>query len=227
MLSLQEIGLIGLSLKVSFWSTLVCLPIAVGLAWILSRYQFIGKSWFDGFIHAPLVMPPVVIGYILLLVFGRSGPVGKILDQIGFPLAFNWKGAVLAAMIMTLPLMVRALRLSFDAIDAQLERAAAGLGAKPYQVMRYITLPLALPGLLAALVLGFARALGEFGATITFVASIPGETRTLPLSIYALSQIPGAELRAGRLVVISFLIALFALFATNLLEQRVVKNRDN
>ena len=217
-----EIEAIRLSLKISFWAMLWSLPLALGTAWILARYSFPGKFLFDGIIHLPLVLPPVVIGYVLLVLMGRQGVIGGFLyDTFGVSLAFSWRGAAVAAGIMAFPLIVRAMRLSLEAVDQRLEAAARTLGAKPISVFLTITLPLTMPGIIAGAILGFARCLGEFGATITFVSNIPGETQTLPIALYGFSQIPGGEEAALRIVIISIIIALFALAGSELLARRM------
>ncbi|NBB59803.1 molybdate ABC transporter permease subunit [Pseudomonas sp. ODNR1LW] len=209
--SLEEQQIIGLSLKVAATATLFSLPPGVALAYLLSRSDFPGKALLSGLIHLPLILPPVVTGYGLLLLFGRSGPLGAWLEPLGIIFAFDWTGAALAAAIMGFPLLVRAVQLSFDLVDPRIERAAETLGARPFIRFLTVTLPLALPGLAAGTVLAFAKALGEFGATITFVANIPGETRTLPLAIYSLIQAPGGEAAALRLVLISIGVSITAL----------------
>jgi len=217
-----EIEAIRLSLKISFWAMLWSLPLALGTAWILARYSFSGKFLFDGIIHLPLVLPPVVIGYVLLVLMGRQGVIGGFLyNTFGVSLAFSWRGAAVAAGIMAFPLIVRAMRLSLEAVDQRLEAAARTLGAKPISVFLTITLPLTMPGIIAGAILGFARCLGEFGATITFVSNIPGETQTLPIALYGFSQIPGGEEAAFRIVIISIVIALFALAGSELLARRM------
>ena len=211
-----------LSLKVSFWAVIVSLPFAVGFAWLLARRDFWGKSLVSGLVHLPLVLPPVVTGYLLLLTFGRSGVIGAFLyDQFGITLAFRWTGAALAAAIMGFPLMVRAIRLSIEAVDPRLEEAAATLGAGRVAAFVRVTLPLISPGILAGVVLGFAKAMGEFGATITFVANIPGETQTLPSAIYAFLQVPGGEDSALRLVILSLIVAIGAVIVSEWLARRV------
>lgn len=211
-----------MSLRVCAWSTLGSLIPAVAVAWLLSRRRFPGHALLNAVVHLPLVLPPVVVGYLLLVLLGREGAIGALLfDWFGVTLAFRWQGAVVAAAVMGFPLMVRAIRLSFEAVDRGLEQAARTLGAGPLDVFTTITLPLVAPGLLAGMVLSFARAFGEFGATIVFVSSIPGETRTLPLAIYNLTQIPGGEAAALRLVVLSVAIALSALVASEILARRV------
>ena len=210
-----------LSLKVAFWSVAASLPVGVALAWLLARRDFPGKSLFDALIHLPLVLPPVVVGYFLLLLFGRRGFIGAPLDEyLGISFAFRWTGAALACAVMGLPLLVRAVRQAFDAVDPGLEAAAATLGASPAWVFATVTLPLVLPGLLTGMLLAFARSLGEFGATITFVSNIPGETQTLPLAIYTFTQVPGGDAQAMRLCILSILLSLVALMASELLLRR-------
>lgn len=217
-----EIEAIRLSLKISFWAMLWSLPLALGTAWVLARFNFPGKFLFDGIIHLPLVLPPVVIGYVLLVLMGRQGVIGGFLyETFGVSLAFSWRGAAVAAGIMAFPLIVRAMRLSLEAVDQRLEAAARTLGAKPISVFLNITLPLTMPGIIAGAILGFARCLGEFGATITFVSNIPGETQTLPIALYGFSQVPGGEEAAFRIVVISIVIALLALAGSELLARRI------
>jgi len=210
-----------LSLKVAFWSVAASLPFAVALAWLLSRRRFPGKSLLDAVVHLPLVLPPVVVGYFLLLLFGRRGPIGAFLEEyLGITFAFSWTGAALACAVMGLPLLVRAVRQSLDAVDRGLEAAAATLGASPAWVFASVTLPLILPGILTGMLLSFARSLGEFGATITFVSNIPGETQTLPLAIYAFTQVPGGDAQALRLCILSILLSLGALMASEMLVRR-------
>ena len=216
-----EWEILQLSLKVAFWSVLCSLPIAVAVAMLLARSNFPGKSLFDAIVHLPLVLPPVVIGYFLLLLLGRRGPLGAVLEEyFGIVVAFRWTGAALAAGIMGFPLMVRAIRLSIEAIDGGLEAAARTLGATRWRVYATVTLPLALPGILTGALLSFARSLGEFGATITFVSNIPGETRTLPLAIYTLTQVPGGDAAALRLSVIAILLSVMALMLSEYFVQR-------
>ena len=210
-MSPEELQIIGLSMKVALTATLFSLPPGIAIAYLLSRYSFPGKALLSGLTHLPLILPPVVTGYALLMLFGRSGPLGKLLEPIGIVFAFDWTGAALAAAVMGFPLLVRAVRLSFDMVDPRIEQAAETLGARPVVRFLSITLPLALPGVAAGAVLGFAKALGEFGATITFVASIPGETRTLPLAIYGLLQVPDGEAALMRLVLISVGVSIGAL----------------
>jgi molybdate transport system permease protein len=215
---------IALSLRVGAVATVFSLPFAVVVAYLLSRGRFAGRAVVDGIVHLPLVMPPVVTGYLLLLLFGRRGPIGHFLEQgFGLVLAFRWTGAALAAGVMGFPLMVRAIRLSIDAIDPRLEDAAATLGAGRAYVLLTVTLPLMMPGVLAGVVLGFARALGEFGATITFVGNIPGSTQTIPSAIYTYTQVPGGDLGALRLTAISVIIALVALIASEFLSRRLTR----
>lgn len=221
---------VWLSVQVSFWATVLSLPLGIWVAHLLARGRFFGRQVLNGLVHLPLILPPVVTGYLLLLTFGRQGPVGRVLeDWFGIVLAFRWTGAVLAAAVMAFPLMVRAIRLAIEAVDPKLEAAAATLGASRWQVFVTVTLPLALPGVIAGAVLAFAKAMGEFGATITFVANIPGQTQTLPSAIYAFLQVPGGDGAALRLVVVSVLVAMGALVASELLARRVqarVAGRD-
>ncbi|HCP81087.1 MAG TPA: molybdate ABC transporter permease subunit [Octadecabacter sp.] len=215
-----------LSLKVAFWATLASLPFGFAAAYALARGNFFGRQALNVLVHLPLVMPPVVTGYLLLLGFGRSGPLGELFENLfGIIFAFRWTGAALAAAIMGFPLMVRAIRLSLEAIDAGVEEAAATLGASNWRILRTITLPLAWPGILAGAILGFAKGMGEFGATITFVSNIPGETQTLALSIDTLLEIPGGEPLALRLALVSIAIAAVALVTSEVLAQRVSKRR--
>lgn len=213
-----------LSLRVATVGTLVGLPVALVLAYILARWRFPGKVVLDGILHLPLVMPPVVTGYFLLLTFGRHGAVGKALyDTLGITFSFRWTGAALACGIMGFPLMLRAIRLSFEVIDRRLETAASTLGANPWWTFLLVTLPLALPGILVGVILCFAKALGEFGATITFVSNIPGETQTIPSAIYSYTQIPGGEYQALRLACVSIVIAMVALIVSEVLNRRIQK----
>jgi molybdate transport system permease protein len=217
-----EIGAIQLSLKVAGWALLGCLPMGLLAAWVLARCDFYGKSLLNGLIHLPLVLPPVVVGYLLLVLFGKQGALGRWLwETFEVTIAFSWKGAAVAAGIMAFPLMVRSIRLSLELVDTGLEDAARTLGASPKWVFITITLPLILPGLLTGTILTFARSLGEFGATITFVSNIPGETQTLPLALYSLTQAPDGDLGALRLVVISVVISLAALIASEALSRRI------
>ncbi len=221
MLSAFEVEALLLSLKVSAAATLGALPPAMLFAFLLARGRFPLKWLLDGIVHAPLVVPPVVVGYLLLIGLGPNGPIGAPLkDWFGWTLAFTWQGAAVAAAVMALPLMVRAIRLSLEQIDFKLEDAATTLGAGRLDVLTSVTLPLIAPGVVVAIVLGFARALGEFGATITFVANIPGETRTLPIALYTLAQTPGAEFEAGRLALISVIVAVAALVASEAVARR-------
>ena len=210
-----------LSLKVAGVAIVIALPLAIWIAWILSRRQFFGKWILEGLIHLPLVLPPVVVGYLLLLTFGRNGWIGGFLrDTFGISIAFTWVAAAIAAGVMGFPLMVRAIRLAFDAVDTGIENAARTLGASKRRVFFTIALPLAIPGVVAGTILGFARALGEFGATIAFAANIPGETRTLPLAIYTALQAPDGEDTAFRLAVISAIVALIAVALSEWLSAR-------
>ena len=219
--SAAELGVILLSLKVALWSVVVSLPLAIAAAYLLARHDFPGKSLLDAVVHLPLVLPPVVVGYFLLILFGRQGPLGAWLESwFGVVVAFRWTGAALACAVMGFPLMVRAIRLSMEAIDPKLEAAAATLGAGRLGVFATITLPLALPGIITGTLLSFARSLGEFGATITFVSNIPGETETLPLAIYALTQVPGGDAQALRLCIISIILSLAALLVSEALVRR-------
>ncbi len=221
MLSPAETEALLLSLKVALWSVAASLPAAVALAWLLSRASFPGKSLLDALVHLPLVLPPVVVGYFLLLALGRRGPLGALLDDyLGITFAFRWTGAALASAVMGLPLLVRAVRQSLDAVDRGLEDAAATLGASPAWVFATVTLPLIFPGVVTGVLLAFARSLGEFGATITFVSNIPGETQTLPLAIYAFTQVPGGDAQALRLCLLSILLSLAALMASEALLRR-------
>ena len=216
-----EWAIIALSLKVGGAAMLAALPLAFALAFLLARARFPGKLLVDALVHLPLVLPPVVTGWLLLLAFGAQGPVGRwLMATFGTTVMFRWTGAAIASAVMALPLMVRAIRLSLEAVDPRLEAAARTLGAGPWRCLATITLPLAMPGLIAAMVLGFARSLGEFGATITFVSNIPGETRTLPLAIYDLLQVPGGDHAAARLAVIAVLLSLAALIASEALSRR-------
>ena len=221
-LSALEQEALGLSLRVAGWSVLASLPFGLLMAWVLARCDFFGKTLVNGLVHLPLVVPPVVVGYLLLLLFGRAGPLGALLhDLFGVTVIFTWKGAAIAAAVMAFPLMVRAMRLSLEAVDRRLESAARTLGAGPLDVFATVTLPLMSPGILAGAILAFARSLGEFGATITFVSNIPGETRTLPLALYSLVQSPGGEAGALRLVALSVVLALVALAASEILARRL------
>jgi len=209
---------------VSFWATLCSLPFGILAGYALARWRFPGRQVLNGLVHLPLILPPVVTGYLLLLTFGTQGPVGRLLEStFGIVLAFRWTGAALAAAIMAFPLMVRTIRLSIDALDPKLEEAAATLGAAPWRVFATVTLPMILPGVLAGMVLAFAKAMGEFGATITFAANIPGQTRTLPSAIYAFLQVPGGESAAVRLVIVAVIVAMGALLVSELLATRLAR----
>lgn len=213
-----------LSLKVGVVATLVATPIAIALAWALARYEFWGKSIVDAAVHLPLVLPPVVTGYLLLLTFGKRGLVGGWLDDhLGIVFTFRWTGAALACGVMSFPLLVRPIRLSIEAIDRRLEQAASTLGASPWKVFATVTLPLALPGILAGMVLGFAKAIGEFGATITFVSNIPGETQTISSAIYSLIQTPDGDAAGMRLVIISIAMSMAALIASEVFTRRATR----
>jgi molybdate transport system permease protein len=217
-----EIETLQLSLRVGLVSVAASLPFGIAVAWLLARRQFPGKIVVDGLVHLPLVLPPVVVGYGLLVLFGRNGPIGGWLYNVfGVTFAFNWKGAALASAAMAFPLMVRAMRLSLEVVDRRLEAAARTLGAGRLRVFLTITLPLMAPGILTGAILGFARSISEFGATITFVSNIPGETRTLPLALYALTQVPGGDAAAWRLALLSVLLAMAALVASELLSRRL------
>ncbi len=216
-----EIEALQLSLWVSGWAVAVSLPVGILAAWILARLRFPGKNLLDGMVHLPLVLPPVVTGYLLLVLLGRNGLIGAVLYKyLGIVLAFNWKGAVLAAAVMSFPLLVRAVRLSLEGVDQGLEAAARTLGAGPLRVFFTVTLPLMIPGIITGLILAFARSLGEFGATITFVSNIRGQTQTLPLALYTLTQVPEGEIGAMRLCILSVLIAMGALVCSEILARR-------
>jgi molybdate transport system permease protein len=217
----DEWSVVALSLRVSLLAVALTLPLAYALAWLLARRRFPGAILLDALVHLPLVVPPVVTGWLLLVLFGRTGPIGAWLEaQFGIVLVFRWTGAALAAAVMALPLMVRAMRLSIEAVDRRLVEAARTLGARPWRAFATITLPLSLPGIAAGAMLGFARSLGEFGATITFASNIAGETRTLPLAIYSGLQLPGAEAQVARLSVISSVLSIGALVISELLVRR-------
>lgn len=214
-LTAAEQEALTLSLRVALWSVAFSLPLAIAIAWLLARGRFPGKSVVNTIVHLPLVLPPVVTGYLLLVVFGRKGLIGEFLaNNLGIVFAFRWTGAVLAAAVMAFPLLVRPIRLSIEAIDIRLESAASTLGAGRSTIFLTITLPLALPGILAGAILGFAKAMGEFGATITFVSNIPGETQTLPIAIYTVLQVPGGESAALRLTLIAIAVSVLALLAS-------------
>jgi molybdate transport system permease protein len=220
----EELTAIRLSLRVGFWAMLGSLPVGLAVAMLLARGRFWGRSLLNVLVHLPLVMPPVVTGYILLILFGRRGPIGVFLaDWFGIVFAFRWTGAALASGVMGMPLIVRSIRLSIEAVDRRLEDAAATLGAGRVWVFATVTLPLILPGIVAGMILSFARALGEFGATITFVSNIPGETQTLPTAIYTFLQVPGGETGALRLTLVSIAISAAALFASEAIAQRATR----
>jgi len=216
----DELTAIALSLKVASVAALASLPFGIALGWLLARKRFFGKSLVDALVHLPLVLPPVVVGYALLVSFGSQGTLGKMLATVGIDFSFRWTGAALASAIMGFPLMVRAIRLSIEATDRRLEQAAATLGASPWRVFCSITLPLAFPGIAAGTVLAFAKALGEFGATITFISNIPGETQTLSSAIYGLMQVPGGEAGIWRLAMVAVAISLLALLLSEWLTRR-------
>jgi molybdate transport system permease protein len=220
----EEWQAVRLSLKVSLWATLASLPLGILTAYALVRWNFWGKQILNGLVHLPLILPPVVTGYLLLLTFGRRGVVGQFLDQwFGIVLSFRWTGAAVAAAVMAFPLMVRAIRLAVEAVDPRLEAAASTLGASRPWVFLTVTLPLILPGVIAGTILAFAKAIGEFGATITFVSNIPGQTQTIPSAIYAFLQVPDGEGAAARLVVIAVLIAMTALLLSEFVARRVAR----
>ncbi len=220
-LTAEEWTAIRLSLRIALWATLAALPFGIAVAWLLARKKFWGKALLDGLVHLPLVLPPVVTGYLLLISFGRRGPIGSFLyEHFGIVFSFRWTGAALACGVMGFPLMVRAIRLSIEAIDRRLEAAASTLGASPFWVFATVTLPLALSGVIAGMVLCFAKALGEFGATITFVSNIPGETQTISAAIYTYTNIPGGDAAAGRLVMIAIALSLVALIVSEWFARR-------
>ena len=224
MLSQLEIEALSLSLKVSVWAGACILLPGIAIAWLLARRDFPGKALLDGFVHLPLVLPPVALGYVLLVMFGRNGPLDALLyDWLGVNLIFSWRGAAVAAGVMAFPLLVRAVRLSMEVVDQRLETAARTLGARPWRVFLTITLPLASPGVLTGVLLAFIRCLGEFGATITFAANVPGETRTLPLALYTALQVPGGEDAAMRLALVAIALAIGALLASQYLAREVAK----
>lgn len=219
-----EWAAVRLSIRVSLWATLASLPLGILAAYALARWDFPGKQVLNGLVHLPLILPPVVTGYLLLIVLGRRGAVGQVLDQwFGIVLSFRWTGAAVAAAVMAFPLMVRAIRLAIEGVDPKLETAAATLGASRPWVFATITLPLILPGVIAGSILAFAKAMGEFGATITFVSNIPGQTQTIPSAIHAFLQVPGGEGAAMRLVIVSVLIAMAALVLSEVLARRVAR----
>ena len=226
-LSPEEWTAVRLSVWVSTWATVVSLPLGIAIAWLLARRDFWGKSILNGLVHLPLILPPVVTGYLLLITFGRRAPIGSFLESCcGLVFSFRWTGAALACGVMAFPLMVRAIRLSIEAVDRRLEAAAGTLGAGPAWVFVTVTLPLILPGVIAGMILAFAKAMGEFGATITFVSNIPGETQTLPSAIYTFTQVPGGDLGAMRLTLVSIAIAMAALVASEILARRVSRRLD-
>lgn len=222
-LTAEQWAAVALSLKVSVWAVLASLPFGLAVAWVLARKRFAGHGLLNALVHLPLILPPVVTGYGLLILFGRKGLFGEALASVGIVLAFRWTGAVLAAAVMAFPLMVRAMRLGFEAVDPRIEAAARTLGAPPLAVFATVTLPLALPGILTGAILAFAKALGEFGATITFVANIPGQTQTLPTAIYTLLQQPDGDAMAARLVAVSVVLAFGALAASELVSRRIAR----
>jgi molybdate transport system permease protein len=223
-LSHEEWQALALSLRVSLWATVVSLPLGVFVAYALARWRFRGREVLNGLVHLPLILPPVVTGYLLLLAFGRKGLIGQYLDQwFGIVLAFRWTGAVLAAAVMAFPLMVRAIRLAIEAVDPKLEEAASTLGAPRLWVFATVTLPLIMPGVIAGAILAFAKAMGEFGATITFVSNIPGQTQTLPSAIYAFLQVPGGDTQAWRLVVVAIVVAMAALLLSEWLGRAAAR----
>lgn len=219
-LSAEELNAVALSIKVGVWSVAAGLIPSIALAHLLARCSFRGKAILDAFIHLPLVLPPVVTGYLLIITLGRYTPLGSLLQSMGIKFAFNWKGAVIASLVMSLPLMVRAIRISIESVDRGLEDAARTLGAGRLRVFMTITLPLSVPGIISGAILGFARSLGEFGATVTFVANIPGETQTLPLALYSYTQTPGGEMMAARLCAVSIAIAVTALVVSEIIAKR-------
>ena len=221
-LSSDEWNAVRLSLRVSLWATFASLPLGILIAYWLARKSFPGKALVNGIVHLPLILPPVVTGYVLLLTLGRRAPLGSLLENtFGLVFSFRWTGAALACAIMAFPLMVRAIRLSIEAVDPKLEEAAGTLGASPAWIFATVTLPLIAPGILAGTILAFAKAMGEFGATITFVSNIPGETQTLSAAIYTFTQVPGGEWGALRLTLVSVVIAMAALMASEMLARRL------
>jgi molybdate transport system permease protein len=223
-LSPAEWQAVALSLRVSFWATLVSLPLGIFVAHALARWSFPGRQLLNGLVHLPLILPPVVTGYLLLVTFGRRGPVGAFLEEwFGIVFAFRWTGAALAAGIMAFPLMVRAIRLAIEAVDPRLEQAAGTLGASRIWVFLTVTLPLILPGIVAGAILAFAKAMGEFGATITFVSNIPGQTQTLPSAIYTFLQVPGGESNAARLVLVAIAVAMAALLLSEWVSRAIAR----
>jgi molybdate transport system permease protein len=221
-LSPEEWTAVRLSIRVATVAMFASLPVGIAVAYVLARGRFPGKSVVNGIVLLPLILPPVVTGYLLLLSFGRRGPIGAFLDEhFGIVFSFRWTGAALACAVMAFPLLVRAIRLSIESVDRRLEDAAGTLGANPLWVFLFVTLPLILPGIIAGMILCFAKAMGEFGATITFVSNIPGETQTLPTAIYTLTQIPGGETGALRLTLVSIVISMGALVISELMARRV------
>ncbi|WP_421872894.1 molybdate ABC transporter permease subunit [Pararhizobium sp.] len=226
-LSDAEWTAIRLSLRVSFVAMIVSLPFAIAIAMLLARGRFWGKSILNGLVHLPLILPPVVTGFLLLILFGKRGPIGAFLaEYTGIVFSFRWTGAALACAVMAFPLMVRSIRLSIEAVDRRLEQAASTLGAAPLWVFLTVTLPLVLPGVIAGMVLAFAKAMGEFGATITFVSNIPGETQTLSAAIYTFTQVPGGDAGAFRLTLISIVISMAALILSEILANLAAKKMD-
>jgi molybdate transport system permease protein len=224
----DDLGILALSLRVAIVSVVASLPAAIAVAYVLARYEFPGRTLFDAIVHLPLVLPPVVVGYALLVLLGKRGMFGAALyDWFGIVFAFRWTGAALASAIMGFPLMVRAIRLSIEAIDRRLETAARTLGASRMRVLATVTLPLALPGIITGSLLSFARGLGEFGATITFVSNIPGETQTLPLAIYTFTQVPGGDASALRLSLIAVMLSVIALVISEWLTRRAARGAQS
>lgn len=223
-LSPDEWVAVRLSIWVATWATIVSLPFGVAIAYVLARLEFPGKALLNGLVHLPLILPPVVTGYLLLLTFGRRAPVGQFFETyLGIVFSFRWTGAALAGGIMAFPLLVRAIRLSIEAVDTKLEQAAGTLGASPIWVFFSVTLPLILPGIIAGMILAFAKAIGEFGATIAFVSNIPGQTQTIPLAIYAFLEVPGGQAAATRLAIVAIVIAMAALLLSELIARRVAR----
>jgi molybdate transport system permease protein len=219
-----EWAAVWLSARVAFWATLVTLPLGVVVAYVLARCEFPGKQLVNGLVHLPLILPPVVTGYLLLLVLGRRAPVGQLLEQwFGIVVAFRWTGAAVAAGVMAFPLMVRSIRLAIEAVDPKLEQAASTLGASRFWVFLTVTLPMILPGIVAGAIIAFAKAIGEFGATITFVSNIPGQTQTMPLAIYSFLQVPGGQDSAARLAIVAVVIAMAALLLSEVIARRVAR----
>lgn len=226
-LSADEWTAVRLSIWVASWATVASLPFGILVAYALARWSFPGKALLNGLVHLPLILPPVVTGYLLLLAFGRRGPLGQFFETVfGLVFSFRWTGAALAGAVMAFPLMVRAIRLSIEAVDPKLEQAAGTLGAHPAFVFATVTLPLALPGIIAGTIIAFAKAMGEFGATITFVSNIPGQTQTLPSAIYTFTQVPGGGAGAMRLTVIAIAVAMAALVASEVLARRVSRRME-